>query len=388
MDFVKKDETLIIKLEGRVDSNNAAEVETKLTGICAENEHRKVILDIEELKYISSAGLRVILKLKKSEKDFEMINASSEVYEIFSVTGFSDIINIKKALRTISIDGCEQIGKGGHGTVYRLDADSIIKVYDKTEPLDEIEREIEYAKNAFVCGIPTAIAYDVVKCGEGYGTVFELINSNTFAYVLSSQPEKYEEYSKKYIELVHTLHTTEADTSRLSNIKDLYHKWADDMLAYLNKEEVDLLHEIISSVEDRKTYVHGDIHPKNIMVQNGELLFIDMADLTYGHPIFDYAGTGITHILSGEDRTKALIGVEKEVAVHLWNDLLKAEFAGMPETEFKKIYDVLIGFSWLKFCIAPAVNKALGPKEKQMLVNTSREKFLPWAKKLVGAVSF
>lgn len=388
MDFVRKDETLIIKLEGRIDSNNAAEVETKLTGICAENEHRKVILDIEELKYISSAGLRVILKLKKSEKDFEMINASSEVYEIFSVTGFSDIINIKKALRTISIDGCEQIGKGGHGTVYRLDADSIIKVYDKTEPLDEIEREIEYAKNAFVCGIPTAIAYDVVKCGEGYGTVFELINSNTFAYVLSSQPEKYEEYSKKYIELVHTLHTTEADTSRLSNIKDLYHKWADDMLAYLNKEEVDLLHEIISSVEDRKTYVHGDIHPKNIMVQDGELLFIDMADLTYGHPIFDYAGTGITHILSGEDRTKSLIGVEKEVAVHLWNDLLKAEFAGMPEAEFKKIHDVLIGFSWLKFCIAPAVNKALGPKEKQMLVNTSREKFLPWAKKLAGAVSF
>lgn len=388
MDFVRKEETLIIRLEGRIDSNNAAQTETELTNICAENEHSKVILDIEELKYISSAGLRVILKMKKSEKDFEMMNASNEVYDIFSVTGFSDIINIKKAMRTISVDGCEQIGKGGHGTVYRLDADTIIKVYDKMEPLDEIEREIEYARNAFVSGIPTAIAYDVVKCGEGYGTVFELINSNTLAQVLSSQPEKYEEYSKKYIELVHTLHTTEADTSRLSNIKDLYNKWVDDMLVYLSKDEAELLHEIINSVEDRKTYVHGDIHPKNIMVQNGELLFIDMADLTYGHPVFDYGGTGITHILSGEDRTKDIIGIDKKTAVTLWNDLLKAEFAGRPQDEFKKIQDVLIGFSWLKFSMAPAVGKTLDPKLKQMLICTAREKFLPWAKELVGAVNF
>lgn len=388
MDYVKHDETLVIMLEGRVDSGNAAEVEKELTDICAENEHGKVRLDIEKLQYISSAGLRVILKLEKSQKNIEIINASNEVYEIFDMTGFTDIINIKKALRTISVDGCELVGKGGHGTVYRLDTDTIIKVYDKTEPIGEIEREIEYARNAFVCGIPTAIAYDVVKCQGSYGAVFELINSDTLANVLDTRPEKYDEYSQKYIELVHTLHTTEADTNRLSNIKDLYNQWADDMLEYFKKDEVDLLHSIINSVEDRKTFVHGDIHPKNIMVQNGELLFIDMADITYGHPVFDYGGTGITHILSSENNTKALIGIEKKVAVQLWNDLLKAEFAGKSEEEFKKINEVLISFSWLKFCLAPAANKALDPKQKQMLVHAAREKFMPQAEKLIGAVNF
>ena len=388
MDFVKKEKTLIIKLEGRVDSANSVGVEKELTDICTENEHEKVIIDIEKLQYISSAGLRVILKLKKSQKNIEIINASNEVYEIFSMTGFSDIIHIKKVLRTISIDGCELIGKGGHGAVYRLDTDTIIKVYEKTEPLDEIEREIEYARNAFVCGIPTAIAYDVVKCGESYGTVFELINSDTFAHVLSTQPEKYDEYSKKYIELIHTLHTTEADTSRLSNIKDLYNKWADDMLEYLSRDEVDLLHAIINSVEERKTFVHGDIHPKNVMVQNGELLFIDMADLTYGHPVFDYGGTGITHILAKEENIKALIGIDKKVAVNLWNDLLKSEFSGQSEEELKKVNEILLGFAWLKFSLAPAANKALEPEFKQMLVNAAKEKFLHQAQWLVGAVYF
>lgn len=388
MEFVKKEETLIIKLGGRVDSSNAAEVEKELVDICTENEHGKVVVDIEKLEYISSAGLRVILKIKKSQNDMEIINASNEVYEIFSMTGFSDIISIKKALRTISTDGCELIGKGGHGTVYRLDTDTIIKVYDKTEPLDEIEREIEYARNAFVSGIPTAIAYDVVKCGESYGTVFELINSNTLSHVLNTQPEKYNEYSKKYIELVHTLHTTETDTNRLSNIKDLYNKWADDMLEYFSGDEVDLLHEVINSVEDRKTFVHGDIHPKNIMVQNGELLFIDMADLTYGHPVFDYGGTGVTHMLSSEENVKSLIGVEKKIAVQLWNDLLKAEFGGRPEEEFQKINEMLLNFAWLKFSLAPAANKTMEPKFKQMLANTARGKFLPQAQSLVGAVCF
>lgn len=388
MEFVKKEETLIIRLGGRVDSSNAAEVEKELTDICAENEHGKVVIDIEKLEYISSAGLRVILKIKKSQNDMEIINASNEVYEIFSMTGFSDIISIKKALRTISTDGCELIGRGGHGTVYRLDTDTIIKVYDKTEPLDEIEREIEYARNAFVSGIPTAIAYDVVKCGESYGTVFELINSNTLSHVLNTQPEKYNEYSKKYIELVHILHTTEADTNRLSNIKDLYHKWADDMLEYFSEDEVGLLHEVINSVEDRKTFVHGDIHPKNIMVQNGELLFIDMADLTYGHPVFDYGGTGVTHMLSSEENVKNLIGVEKKIAVQLWNDLLKAEFGGRPKEEFQKLNEMLLNFAWLKFSLAPAANKTMEPKFKQMLANTARGKFLPQAQSLVGAVCF
>ena len=341
MEFVKKEETLIIKLGGRVDSSNAAEVEKELIDICTENEHGKVVVDIEKLEYISSAGLRVILKIKKSQNDMEIINASNEVYEIFSMTGFSDI-----------------------------------------------EREIEYARNAFVSGIPTAIAYDVVKCGESYGTVFELINSNTLSHVLNTQPEKYNEYSKKYIELVHTLHTTETDTNRLSNIKDLYNKWADDMLEYFSGDEVDLLHEVINSVEDRKTFVHGDIHPKNIMVQNGELLFIDMADLTYGHPVFDYGGTGVTHMLSSEENVKNLIGVEKKIAVQLWNDLLKAEFGGRSEEEFQKINEMLLNFAWLKFSLAPAANKTMEPKFKQMLANTARGKFLPQAQSLVGAVCF
>lgn len=79
------------------------------------------------------------------------------------MTGFTDIIDIRKAMREVSVEGCEIIGKGGHRTVYRIDGDTIVKLYNEDEPFDEIEREISYSKKAFVYGIPTAISFDIVK---------------------------------------------------------------------------------------------------------------------------------------------------------------------------------------------------------------------------------
>ncbi|MGN1088835.1 MAG: anti-sigma factor antagonist, partial [Huintestinicola sp.] len=173
-----KSGTLTVKPEGRIDTSNASEVEKELFTLVDEHKPDKIVIDAKKLEYISSVGLRVVLKLKKTVEDTSIINASLEVYDIFDMTGFTDIIEVKKAFREISVEGCEIIGKGGHGTVYRLDGDTIVKLYGDKEPFDEIEREISYSKKAFVYGIPTAISFDIVKCGDCYGVVFELINAD------------------------------------------------------------------------------------------------------------------------------------------------------------------------------------------------------------------
>lgn len=53
-------------------------------------------IDASELSYISSAGLRVFLKLRKAVGELTVFNVNSEVYDIFDVTGFTDILNVKK----------------------------------------------------------------------------------------------------------------------------------------------------------------------------------------------------------------------------------------------------------------------------------------------------
>lgn len=378
---------LTIVLEGKVDTSNAAEVEKNIFALVDEKKPQGIVIDAQKLKYISSVGLRVVLKLKKLLGDTKVIGVSPEVYEIFDVTGFTDIIEVKKAIREVSVEGCEIIGRGGHGTVYRLDGDTIVKLYGEKEPLDEIEREISYSKKAFVYGIPTAISFDIVKCKSCYGVVFELINADTLSNRLCADPEKFDEYSEKYSSIVRTLHKTKADMNIFSNIKELYSKWADDMLAFYTPEEVAVLHEVINSVPDRDTFIHGDIHPKNIMVQDGELVFIDMADLTYGHPVFDYAGIALTHIM-GAAYTKAVLGIDADTANVLYNNMIKSNFPDRTDEDLEKIKKVIMGYAGIKYAIAPAVNKNMDSELKKSIISRVKESILPNAKSLIGAIDF
>ena len=117
---------MIIELKGRIDSNNAAEVEKDVMGHLASGEADEVVIDAENLEYISSAGLRVLLRIRKTHPSIRIINASSEVYEILEMTGFTEMMTVEKAYRTVSIEGCEEIGRGANGIIYRIDQDNVV----------------------------------------------------------------------------------------------------------------------------------------------------------------------------------------------------------------------------------------------------------------------
>ena len=118
---------LYIAIEGRIDASNAAEAEEKIFSIKNENPDKHTVLDADHLEYISSAGLRVILRLRKEEPKLAIINVSPDVYEVFDMTGFTDMVTVEKAYQRMSVEGCEFIAKGANGAVYRYDDETIIK---------------------------------------------------------------------------------------------------------------------------------------------------------------------------------------------------------------------------------------------------------------------
>ena len=183
-----KDNVLTIFLEGRIDSNNAPELEKKLLDIAAQNDPAtKIQIDVDKLEYISSAGLRVLLKLRKEiKKPLPVINASNELYEIFNVTGFVELLEVHKKMREVSVEGCELIGEGANGKVYRLTKDEMIKVFQHKVTLEEIEAEREASRKAFLLGVPCAIAFDTVRCGDSYGTIYEMLNAKTLTEIISA----------------------------------------------------------------------------------------------------------------------------------------------------------------------------------------------------------
>ena len=88
--------TMIIALEGRLDTTTAPKLEAELKD--ALDGVTELIFDFEKLDYISSAGLRVLLSAQKvmmKQGEMKVIHANDTIMEIFEVTGFSDILTIE-----------------------------------------------------------------------------------------------------------------------------------------------------------------------------------------------------------------------------------------------------------------------------------------------------
>lgn len=320
-----KNGTLTACLCGRVDASNAAETEKQLLAACADAPEAAVVLDAEKLEYISSAGLRILLRLRKAKPGLEVINVSPEVYDILDMTGFTEMMTVRKAYRHLSVDGCELIGKGANGAVYRYDEETIIKVYFNPDALPEIQRERELARKALVLGINTAIPYDVVRIGNCYGTVMELLEAAPLSRLIRDNREHLELPLKYYVDMLRQIHSTELSPGEIPDMKQVALGWAEFDREHLPDGLGDKLYEMVQAVPEWHTMMHGDFHPNNIMVRDGEALLIDMDTLCMGHPIFELgsmanAFIGFPELNQGS--VQDFLGFSSELAAEFWRRTL------------------------------------------------------------------
>ena len=350
INFKKEGNRLTVALIGHIDSANAGDVEKEIRDILDAEKPSDLVLDADQLNYISSAGLRIILRLRKEYADLKIINVSSDVYEIFDMTGFTEMMDISKAYRVISVDGCEVIGQGANGKVYRIDPDTVVKVYFNPDALPEIHRERELARAAFILGIPTAIPYDVVRVGEGYGSVFELLNAKSFAKLLINKEKPLEEVAAMSVDLLKQIHSTKIKPGTMPDMKAVALDWADFLKDYLPEDKWAKLHKLVADVPEDMHMMHGDYHIKNVMLQNGEVLLIDMDTLCHGHPVFELASVynayqGYSDV--DHQVVQDFIGLPYETARKFWKETLRLYLDGADEETMRSVEEkaMLIGYT-------------------------------------------
>ena len=92
----RNNETLTLVIEGRLDTVTAPELEKVVNEETA--DIKELLLDMNALEYISSAGLRVLLAAQKKmnkQGSMKLVNVNDDVMEVFDITGFLDILNIE-----------------------------------------------------------------------------------------------------------------------------------------------------------------------------------------------------------------------------------------------------------------------------------------------------
>ena len=330
------------QLPSSLSFDNYAEVEADIFKQIEGHGYDEIVLDAQGMKYISSAGLRVVLNLKKKFDNVSVINASVAVYDIFEMTGFTNIVTVEKALRQVSVEGCKIIGKGAHGTVYSTAPDTIVKVYEPGTSMVDINRERELSKKAFVLGLPTAIALDTVKVGDQYGTVFELLNAASCVNYVKESQKNLDDFCDKAVATLKKIHSTVCNDKSLPDMKASHLKYVDNIRIFLSDEEYLKLKKFIEDIPDAKTLIHGDFHLKNQLLVGDQLMLIDMDTLCTGNPIFELASVCNSYFEFGvinRSMIENFLEIPLEKANYIWKSISRKYYADLSDEEYQVVID-------------------------------------------------
>ena len=344
---------------GRIDSANVYEFERRITDAVKQHPDLPLVLDFDNVEYISSSGLRTLLTVQKEiRRKITLKNVSPQVYNILDLTGFTSILNAERKLSELDVTGCEIIGRGGVSTVYRVDRDTIVKVYDIPDALDIITNEQRRAKQALLRGIPTAISFGTVRVGDRYGSVFELVNARTFAEILADDPDRMDELVRRHVAVIRQMHSVETEPGALPDSREIYLKYLDQIGKDIPEELSSRLREMFMSMPFDPHMIHGDIHMKNVMLCNGEPMLIDMETLSCGNPVFDLADLFIAYIAFNEDdpdNSRQVIGLPADLCAQLWEKTVTCYMDPAGEEQLRQAENKMKAVGYVRFLYLVAV---------------------------------
>ena len=137
--------------------------------------------------------------------------------------------------------------------------------------------------------------------------------------------------------------------------------------------------------------IHGDYHPNNIMISDGELIMIDLGDFSTGHPVFDFLATAATQanlVDLAPEYAEIHTKMKAERIRKGWSTLLDQYFHDRTPQERKKIDGQVRLFSKLKVACAPAVAKGISEQLMIASVQDVKDNLFPHIEELIGTIDW
>lgn len=297
---------------------------------------RYIYLDGSKLEKVTIGGLRGLLKLSKYTKKVIILNLKDEIFEIFDNAGFTSFFNIYESFKQIDISNATVIGGGQNGQVYKLDDETVVKVYRQTNSLSDIIEEESIAKWAFKAGMPTAITLNVGMVNNSYAVVYEYTKAKALSHYIVNDPDNIDFYIEKYANFISEINSLNADTSFLSNKKDEYRRYVEYISDKIGEEYTNKLNKIIDDIPESHKIVHGDLHARNTRYSKEGMYVIDMGMLGYGDSIFELMALYATYIgyrLINNEFDVVKIGDDNYKIV--WDKLIRHFYSELNDDELK-----------------------------------------------------
>ncbi|SFK96342.1 TIGR02172 family protein [Lachnospiraceae bacterium KH1T2] len=235
-------------------------------------------------------------------------------------------------MREITLEGAKLIGEGYFSKVYKIAEDEIIKVYVRNTPIEDIDRERELSRTAFIKGLPTAITFDVVKVGDKYGVVYEMLDGKSFGDAIKNDKENLDANIKKYADLLKEFAAADAgEDNRLPSANDQALEKAEKIKPFITSGEYEKIVGIIKEMSRPNTFVHGDCHVNNLISSGDNIYVIDMDTLSSGNPVFELAAIYCTYIAFEEfdpGNNERFLKIPNKIVKKIWHGTFDNYFNG------------------------------------------------------------
>lgn len=280
----------------------------------------------------------------------------------------------ERRLRHVSTEHCRILGAGRSGVVYQIGPETILKKFDEHVPIEKIRKEMEMAGKAFAIGLPTAMPLDLVRADGSYGVVFERITpADTLGKTITEHRERRDELTGKFTELLKRIHHTRVEKEDgFPPEKEIWLEWAEGMAPYYSEADNGFLREMLQGIPERNTLVHCDFHENNVLVSGNDLAVIDMADLGYGHPIFDLAGGAFRAHASLIPGRQAHHGFSAAEMQRFWQTVLRDYFETEDPEELNRIQDVCCAFGLVRSALFPMKHVQIRDELRQIHIDDAR----------------
>jgi uncharacterized protein (TIGR02172 family) len=354
-DGMKLKETLnhgcmTVAVTGRLDAATAPVlgelVDGRLEGVT------ELVLDFDGLDYVSSAGLRVILnaqhKMSAARGSMVVKNVSQAIAAIFEITGFDNLLIYERKLRQLSIAGLEMIAKGANGECYKVDDETVLKLYYDNIDETSAAKEKTLAKKAFVAGVPTAISYDVVACGNRKGVLYEMLKADTLSKYIEKNVHRLDAVVEMYVDFCKQIHAIAGDPNTFPDAVTLACGYIDACDLFNDGQRAAIKNRLLHA-ERKNTLIHWDLHPGNIMMQGGRPCLIDMGDMATGTPYFDLGQIKqVLHYYAGMGLCQKIIGLDDAIALRVWPRFVASYFGNPAPDELASIEENINFFRVIK----------------------------------------
>lgn len=217
-------------------------------------------------------------------------------------------------------------GEGANGESYfhKTDNNIMLKLYFASAPYEIVVNELELARKVYDLGIPSPEPGEFVTDGNGrFGIRFQRMQGKvSICRAVGNNPEKVEEYARRFAKMCRLLHSVHLDKSQFDDIKKVDRDILSGLDCYTPAERA-YMEKVIDEAPDGDTAIHGDLQFGNAIMVGDRDFFIDLGDFACGSPMFDLGMVLFTCIYDNPVFLREVYHMEPETAREFWHYFVK-----------------------------------------------------------------